>query len=89
MVKNKKKDYSCKNCKEKSCVRFKNNVKICSGLVINPKPKHDVIRICIVKGKKWTHAFDLMIEEALSVAQVITFSMNSYLIKYPYTKGKK
>jgi hypothetical protein len=75
------KNFACKHCKKSSICGFNNNVYVCSGLLKNPNPPHDHYRLCIKKNKElWK--FNLMIEEAVAVIEVLSTSlMKQYVIE--------
>ena len=59
---NKKKHYSCNNCKSKTKVIFKNKLIFCFGLIKKVYKPKDYYRFCIVKNKVKS-ANDIMLEE--------------------------
>ena len=69
-----KKHFSCKNCQKLSDVTFQNGVHFCSGRVKKILVPGDTYRLCIGKGKN-THYFDLMLEEVVSLIQVLSTNL--------------
>jgi hypothetical protein len=59
---NKEKHTSCKNCKLKTSIIFKNKVIFCFGLIKKIYSLKDYYRFCIIKNKNRS-CTDIMLEE--------------------------